>query len=124
MFAGIDWLGVAIGAVASFVVGWWYYSAKGFYKPWSESAGITMERGDPMGASFGSLVVGLVLYSVWVGAMVAQGLTGLCVLGIVVFIVMGYSNNAFKKLGAVSRAIDAVSWALSGVLMLAAQWVV
>ena len=124
MFAGIDWLGVAIGAVASFVVGWWYYSGKGFYKPWSESAGITMERGDPMGASFGSLVVGLVLYSVWVGAMVAQGLTGLCVLGIVVFIVMGYSNNAFKKLGAVSRAIDAVSWALSGVLMLAAQWVV
>ena len=123
MFAGIDWLGVAIGAVASFVVGWWYYSAKGFYKPWSESAGITMERGDPMGASFGSLVVGLVLYSVWVGAMVAQGLTWLCVLGIVVFIVMGYSNNAFKKLGAVSRAIDAGSWALSGVLMLAAQWV-
>ncbi len=123
MLGGIDWLGVVIGALASFVVGWWYYSARGFYKPWSASAGITMEGGDPMGASFGSLVVGLVLYAVWVGAMVAQGLTGLCVLGIVVFIVMGYSNNAFKKLGAVSRAIDAGSWALSGVIMLLAQWV-
>ena len=123
MLAGIDWLGVAIGAVVSFVVGWWYYSDKGFYTIWSRSAGITMERGDPMGASFGSLVVGLVLYAIWVGAMVAQGLTGLCVLGIVVFIVMGYSNNAFKKLGAVSRNVDAGSWALSGVIMLAAQWV-
>ncbi len=73
MFEGINWLGVAVGAVASFVAGWWYYSARGFYKPWSESAGITMERGDPMGASFGSLVVGLILYSTWVGAMVARG---------------------------------------------------
>ena len=36
---------------------------------------------------------------------------------------MAYSNNAFKKLGGVSRAIDAGSWALSGVLMLLAQWV-
>ena len=123
MFEGIDWLGVVIGAVASFVAGWWYYSPRGFYKPWSESARITMEMGDPMGASFGSLVVGLILYSVWVGAMVAHGLTGLCILGIVVFIVMGYSNNAFKKLGSVSRNIDAGSWALSGVLMLLAQWV-
>ena len=123
MLEGMDWLAVVIGAVASFVAGWWYYSAKGFYKPWSKSAGITMERGDPMGASFGALVVGLILYSTWVGAMVAQGKTGLCVLGITVFIVMGYSNNAFKKLGGVSRAIDAGSWALSGVLMLLAQWV-
>jgi hypothetical protein len=39
----------------------------------------------------------------------------------VTFIVMGYSNNAFKKLGATSRAIDAGSWAASGVLMLLAQ---
>ena len=123
MLEGMDWLAVVIGAVASFVAGWWYYSAKGFYKPWSKSAGITMERGDPMWASFGALVVGLILYSTWVGAMVAQGKTGLCVLGITVFIVMGYSNNAFKKLGGVSRAIDAGSWALSGVLMLLAQWV-
>lgn len=124
MFEGIDWVAVGVGALASFVVGWWYYSARGFYKPWSESAGITMEMGDPMAASFGSLVVGLILYAVWVGAMVAHGLTGLCVLGIAVFLVMGYSNNAFKKLGSVSRAIDAGSWALSGAILLAAQYVI
>jgi hypothetical protein len=40
-----------------------------------------------------------------------------------VFIIMGYSTNAFKKLGAVSRTVDAGSWALSGVLMIGAQWV-
>ena len=44
-------------------------------------------------------------------------------LGILAFILMGYSSNAFKKLGAISRTIDAGSWALSGGLMLLAQWV-
>ena len=123
MFDNIDWLEVVIGVVASFMAGWVYYSPRGFYKPWSESAGITMAPGDKMAAGFGSLVVGLILYGIWVGAMVAQGLTGLCVLGILAFILMGYSSNAFKKLGAISRTIDAGSWALSGGLMLLAQWV-
>jgi hypothetical protein len=74
-----------------------------------------------MGAAFGSLTLGLILYAVFVGVMVARGMTGPLILGIVTFIVMGYSNNAFKKLGATSRAIDAGSWAASGVLMLLAQ---
>ena len=76
-----------------------------------------------MGAAFGSLTLGLILYAVFVGVMVARGMTGPLILGILTFIVMGYSNNAFKKLGATSRTIDAGSWAASGVLMLLAQWV-
>lgn len=124
MFAGVNWLGVGLGAVLSFVAGWFWYSPKGFYKPWSVSAGIQHQQGDPMGAAFGSLVVGLVLYAVFVGVMVARGQTGPLLLGILTFIIMGYSNNAFKKLGSVSRTIDAGSWALSGALMIAAQWLV
>jgi hypothetical protein len=63
MFEVMDWLGVVVGAVASFVAGWYFCGA------------------DPMGASFGSLMIGLILCSTWVGAMVAHGLTGLRVLG-------------------------------------------
>lgn len=121
MFENVNWLAVALGAVASFAVGWFYYSPKGFYRIWSKSAGIAHNPTDPMGTAFGSLVVGLILYSTFVGMMMARGLTGVLVFGIITFIIMGYSNNAFKKLGAVSRTVDAGSWALSGVLMIAAQ---
>ena len=102
MFEGVNWLAVGVGFVASFGFGWFYYGPKGFYPAWSASAGVKHQQGDPMGAAFGSLTLGLIL-------------------GIVTFIVMGYSNNAFKKLGATSRAIDAGSWAASGVLMLLVQ---
>lgn len=124
MFAGVNWLGVGLGFVAAFMLGWLYYSPKGFYPIWSQSAGVRHEPGDPMGASFGSLVLGLLLYAVFVGVMMARGQLGPLVLGILAFIVMGYSNNAFKKLGAVSRSVDAGSWALSGAVMILAQWLV
>lgn len=123
MFDDVNWIAVIVGFVASFGAGWWYYGPKGFYPVWSKSAGISHSQGDPMGASFGSLVVGLILYSTFVGVMDARGQTGPLLLGILAFIIMGYSNSAFKKLGAISRAIDVGSWALSGALMLLAQWV-
>ncbi len=122
MFDGVNWLGVGLGALLSFVAGWFYYSPKGFYPAWSASAGVQHKPGDPMGAAFGSLVVGLILYAVFVGVMMARGQCGPLVLGILAFIIMAYSNNAFKKLGAVSRTVDAGSWALSGGLMIGAQW--
>jgi hypothetical protein len=55
--------------------------------------------------------------------MVVRGQAGPLILGIGAFISLGYSNNAFKNLGAVSRMVDAGSWAASGALMIAAQWV-
>lgn len=121
MFEGVDWVAVGVGFLAAFGFGWFYYGPKGLYPAWSASAGVKHAPGDPMGMAFGSLTVGLVLYAVFVGVMVARGMVVPMVLGIAAFIVMGYSNNAFKKLGTVSRAIDAGSWAASGALMLLAQ---
>lgn len=121
MFDGVNWLGVGLGALLSFGLGWFWYSPKGFYPAWSRSAKVTHQQGDPMGAAFGSLTLGLLLYSVFVGVMMAQGQLGPLVLGIITFIIMGYSNNAFKKLGAVSRTVDAGSWAASGIVMIVVQ---
>jgi hypothetical protein len=121
MFADVNWLAVGLGFIAAFGFGWFYYGPKGLYAAWSASAGVQHSPGDPMGAAFGSLVLGLMLYSIFVGVMVAKGLVGPVCLGILAFVVMGYSNNAFKKLGAISRAIDAGSWAASGGLMLLAH---
>lgn len=123
LFAGVDWIGVGAGTVLSFLVGWFWYSPKGFYPAWSASAGVRHAPGDPMAAAFGSLVVGLLLYATFIGVMMARGQCGPLVLGVIAFIVMGYSSNAFKKLGAVSRTVDAGSWAVSGFLMILAQWI-
>ncbi len=124
LFDGVHWVAVGLGAVASFVLGWFWYSPKGFYPAWSASAKVTHKQNDPMGAAFGSLTVGLVLYSTFVGVMMARGQLGPLLFGIFAFIIMAYSNNAFKKLGAVSRTIDAGSWAASGVVMIVVQLLV
>ncbi len=122
-FAGVDWIAVVVGALAAFLAGWFWYSPKGFYPGWSEAAGVRHQKGDPMGASFGALVVGLILLSIFVGVMMARGMLGSLTLGTAAFIVMGYSGNAFKKNGAYARSVDAGSWALSVVLMVIAQMI-
>ena len=123
LFYNVNWLATLVGFVAAFVAGWVYYSPRGFYPAWSRSAGVTHAPGDPMAVSFGSLIAGLILYSLFVSVMLAKGEKSALLLGIVAFIVMGYAGGAFKKQGAASRNIDAGSWALSGVLMLAAHYV-
>lgn len=121
LFDGVNWLAVGLGAVVSFVLGWFWYSPKGFYPAWSVSAKVQHQHGDPMGAAFGSLILGLLLYSTFVGVMMARGQLGPLAFGIFAFIIMACSNNAFKKLGAASRTIDAGSWAASGAVMIGFQ---
>ncbi len=85
------------------------FAEGGGYPAWSASAKVQHAPGDRMGSAFGSLG----LYGVFVGVMMALGLCGPLVLAIAAFTVMGYSNNAFKKLCSASRVVDAASWAAS-----------
>ncbi len=123
LFAGVNWLAVLVGVIASFVAGWIWYSPKGFYTGWSAAARVTHDRSEPMAVTFGSLVLGLVLLGLFVGVMMARGQLGPLLLGIAAYVVMGYSNNAFKKLGPFARNVDAGSWLLSAALMIGAQLV-
>lgn len=123
LFAGVNWMAVVVGVIASFIAGWIWYSPKGFYTGWAASARVTREENEPMGAMFGSLVLGLVLVGLFVGVMMARGQLGPLLLGVAAYVVMGYSNNAFKKLGPYARNVDAGSWLLSAALMIGAQLV-
>ncbi len=74
-FDGFPWLGVGIAFVATFVFGWFWYSPKGFYKPWQRAIGFTddqMKRAN-MGFAFGGTVVGNLL-GLFVLAMLLVGL--------------------------------------------------
>ena len=122
MFEGVNWMAVALGFALAFGLGWFWYGPKGFYAAWSRSSGVVHSREDNMTVPFGTLVLGLFLYAVFVGVMVARGMVAEMSFGILTFLVLGFSNNSFKKLGPLSRVIDAGSWAASGAIMVVVQW--
>ena len=51
MFAGMNWQGVALDAVLSFVVGWFWASPNGLCPACSILAGVNHGRGDQMGGA-------------------------------------------------------------------------
>lgn len=59
VFDDVNWPAVGLGAFASFILGWFWCAPNGFYPLWSASAKVRYEKGDPMGAGDGPLVLGL-----------------------------------------------------------------
>jgi hypothetical protein len=62
-FDGVPWLGFLLAFLATFVLGWFWYSPQGFFKPWQKAVGFSDEdmKGANMGLAFGQMVVGNVL---------------------------------------------------------------
>jgi len=65
---GVSWLGVVVGAVVSFLVGWLWYSPKLFGPKWAEGVGVDFGAAGemPVGAMV-TQIVGLLLMSWFVG---------------------------------------------------------
>lgn len=88
---GIPWLGVLLAFVATFALGFFWYSPQGFFRPWQRAVGFTDEqmKDAKMGLAFGQMVVGNVLgllvlavllvslgVDSWWGAAVTGGVLG------------------------------------------------
>lgn len=89
-FAGVDWIGVLVAFVASFVFGWLWYSQFAFFPVWSRLSQLDEEKlkSANMGAVFGQMIVGNVMGVLGVAwLMAALGVSGALeglVLGLVV----------------------------------------
>ncbi len=130
-FDGVNWLAVLIAFVASFAIGWWWYSPAGFWKIWRDKAGVTddLMDGANMGAAFGGTIVANVL-GVIVLAMLMNGLgvdswagglgTGL-VLGLVLRGGAHALHNGFAQrspaVTLIDAAHDAVGLGLAGLVL-------
>ncbi|MDE0573505.1 DUF1761 domain-containing protein [Demequina sp. B12] len=59
-FSDISWLGVLLAFIATFVLGWLWYSPGLFFKPWQRAVGFTDEdmKDANMAASFGQMILG------------------------------------------------------------------
>ena len=102
--ANVGWLSLIVGAVLSFLLGWLWYSPKLFGVKWAEGSGVKMDAASKMPAeAMGTQGLGLLLMSWFVN--VAGGTYG--ALGLIAFVVMGYSGNSFTGKSQYAKFVDA-----------------
>ena len=119
---GVSWLAVVVGAVASFLVGWLWYSPKLFGPKWAEGVGVEMGTASEMPvAAMVSQVIGLLLMSWFVGVTAASNALLTVILATVAFVVLGYSGGLFTKKSTYARNVDAGYWLVSLVIMIVCQ---
>jgi hypothetical protein len=119
---GVSWLGVIVGAVASFLIGWLWYSPKLFGPKWAEGVGVEMGTAQdmPVGAMI-SQSVGLLLMSWFVGVTAVSSALMTVILGTLAFTVLAYSGGLFTRKSSYARNVDAGYWIVCLVVMVACQ---
>ena len=86
---GVSWLAVIVGAVASFVLGWLWFSPKFFGPKWAEGVGVEMGTAAEMPvAAMVAQFVGLLLMSWFVGVTAVSNALLTVILGTVAFTVL------------------------------------
>ena len=119
---GVSWLAVIVGAVASFLLGWLWYSPKLFGRKWAEGVGVDMGTATkmPLGAMV-SQIVGLLLMSWFVGVTAVSSALFTVILGTLGFTVLAYSGGMFTKKSIFARNVEAGYWIACLVVMIICQ---
>jgi hypothetical protein len=120
--AGVSWLGVVVGAVVSFLVGWAWYSEKLFGRKWAEGTGVRLADASamPVGAML-LQAIGLLLMSWFVGVAAASNALLTVILATVAFGVLAYSGGQFAQKSAYARNVEAGYLAICLVIMVVSQ---
>ena len=119
---GVNWLAVIVGAVASFIAGWAWYSPKLMGKKWADGSNVTINSADNMPTSaMASQFIGLLLVSWFVSLMFTQHNLLTVALATLGFAVLAWSGSAFAKQAAIARNINAGYWAIAVIIMILAN---
>ena len=122
LLAGVNWIGVVVGAVLSFLVGWLWYSPKLFGAKWAEGVGVEMDTADKMpAAAMGAQMLGLLLMSWFVGVTAVSNALLTVILATVAFAVLAWSNGAFARKPVYARNVESGYWIVSLVVMIVCQ---
>ncbi len=120
--ADISWLGVIVGAVVSFLVGWLWFSPRLFGKRWAEDMGV--ELGDasemPMQA-MGAQALGLLLMSWFVGVTAKSDALLTVILATLAFGVLAYAGTLFGRASSRAANINLGYWIVALVIMVICQ---
>ena len=111
-----------VGAIASFLAGWFWYSEKGFGTGWAEGVGVDLGSADEMPMS--AMVfqgLGLLLMSWFVSVTAASNMLMTVILATVAFAVLGMSGATFRGQSSYARNVDAGFWIVALVIMIIAN---
>ena len=119
---GVSWAAVFVGAIASFLLGWFWYSPKAFGPKWAKGNNIEMGTANdmPFGA-MASQIIGLLLMSWFVAVTAANELLLTVILATIAFTILAYSGGMFAKQNSYVRNVNAGYWIASLVIMIIAN---
>lgn len=122
LIGGVSFLGVIVGAVAAFLVGWLWYSPILFGPKWAKGVGVEMGTAQsmPVGA-MASQALGLLLVSWLVGVTAVSNALLTILLAAVGFGILGYSGGMFRKNSAYARVTDLGYLIVSVIVMIICQ---
>jgi Protein of unknown function (DUF1761) len=119
---GVSWLAVFVGAGASFLVGWLWFSQKLFGTKWAEGSGVKLGDANEMPAGAMALqIIGLLLMSWFVGVTAVSSALLTVILATVAFTVLAYSGGMFSQKSKYARGTEAGYWIVSLVIMIISQ---
>jgi len=121
---GVSWLGVIVGTVVAFLVGWLWYSPLLFGKRWARDQGLDLGTAQdmPFGA-MGAQFVGLFLMSWFVGVTAVSSALLTVILATAAFAVLQISGGMFAKQSVYVRNVNAGYWIAALVVMIICQGV-
>ena len=105
IFANVSWLGVIVGAVLAFLVGWAWYSPMLFGKQWA--AGNNVDLGSVTSMDMTAMVtqgLGLLVIAWFVG--LAEGSLGTIAIAAIGFALISFSGAVFARKGNTVAMID------------------
>ncbi|WP_257099003.1 DUF1761 domain-containing protein [Pseudovibrio flavus] len=122
IISNVNWVAVIVGAIASFMLGWLWYSPVAFGKVWASGTGVDLDRPEKMPAlAMVSQFLGLFLMSWFVGVTAMNNALMTVVLATVAFAVLGFSGGKFGQKSTAAALIDFGYWIAALVVMLIVQ---
>jgi hypothetical protein len=119
---GVNWPGVAIGAIAAFALGWLWYSPLMFGKKWAEGVGVELAAASDMPVpAMATQFLGLFLMSWFVGVTAVANHLATAVLATIAFAILFFSAALFTRKDPFVRNVEVGHWIASLVVMIICQ---
>ena len=124
LITGVNFIGVFVGAVLSFLVGWLWYSPKLFGPKWAAGVGVEMGTANTMPAvAMVAQFVGLLLLSWLVGVTAVSNALLTIILAAIAFAVLTFAGGQFRKNSTYASLTDAGYLVVSVAVMIVCQGV-
>ena len=122
VFGLVNWLAVIVGAIAAFMVGYFWYSPMLFGKKWAEGSKVEMGTAAEMPVmAMATQLIGLFMMALVIGMTATTDDLLTAIVAILAITLMVFSMGAFIKKSNYALFTDAGYILVCGAVMIAAQ---